>query len=76
MNNQEAKIYLGKAIAFKLMRECKNNKELSHSLKVSTTTVANVLNGYYERLSIRMYMKMADKLNLTIEVSITENEND
>lgn len=74
MNSQEAKVYLGKAIAQKLIRFRGTYKDMAKTFKVSTTTIANITNGYYERLSIRMYMKFADKLDLVIEVTIEEKE--
>lgn len=72
MNNQEAKDYLGKAIARKMIRISGTQREIGHMLYVSSGTVANILNGHYDRLSIRMYMKLAKELAIDIQISVKD----
>lgn len=73
MNNQEAKDYLGKALAKKMIRLSGTQKEIGDMLFVSAGTVGNIINGHYERLSIRMYMKLAKELQVKIEISVKDD---
>lgn len=72
MNNQEAKDYLGKAIAKRVIRLGGSQKEIGVSLGTSATTIGNILNGYYDRLSIRLYMRIARELDLEVDIQIKE----
>jgi transcriptional regulator with XRE-family HTH domain len=70
MTNQEAKEYLGKYVAKRLIRMSGSQEELGDFFGVSATLIWNILNGYYERVSVRMYMEMARKLEIEIDVYV------
>lgn len=72
MNNKEAKLYLGKEIARRLIRLPGTQKDLAEMCNVSSTTIGNVVNGYYERHAIRMYIKLAEQLGVVIEFSVED----
>ena len=74
MDNTQAKIFLGKELARKLIRMSGTYREIAQSLGTSTSTVSNIINGYYERMSIRMYMRLADQVQLEVSVEVTDLE--
>lgn len=72
MTHEEARTYLGKFLAHTIIRMDGTQVYVGKYLGVSTTTVSNIINGYYERVSIRMYMRLAIRLNLVITITISE----
>lgn len=73
LTHDEARSYLGKFLAHTIIRMEGTQMYISKFLGVSVTTVSNILNGYYERVSIRMYMRLAIRLGLVITITIREN---
>lgn len=74
MDNDQAKKHLGKELAYKIIRMPGTIRQVGADLGVSASTVSNVINGYYERLSIRMYMRLAESLQSTVQVEVIHKD--
>lgn len=73
MNNQEAKDYLGKQIAKRVIRMGGTQKEIGKDLGISSATVSNIINGYYKRVSIRMFVRLARELDCDVEINVIDH---